>query len=107
MTERNWTYEKHSTKYPDLFTYTILEPNEDYGKAGDASQHLKRFSVASELDSEENTKLIIKAVNNYDNLLATLKEIKDFCAETGYTPSVKEQIIAGKCFVAITKAEAS
>jgi hypothetical protein len=75
MTERNWTYEKHATKYPDLFTYQILQPNEDYGKAGTFSQHIKQFGVC-DLDSEEDTKLIVKAVNNHDKLVEALKAIR-------------------------------
>jgi len=72
--ERNWTYEKHSTKYPDLFTYQILQPNPDAGKPN-VSYSGKHFGVC-DLDSEEDTKLIIEAVNNHDKLIEALKTIR-------------------------------
>ena len=56
---RAWTIQTNDTKYPDIKTYTILEPNPDAGKSG-VSYSGKYFGVTT-LDSKDDAALITAA----------------------------------------------
>ncbi len=78
--KEKWTIQINNTKYEDIKTYTILEPNPDAGKSG-VCYSGKYFGVCT-LDSQEDTNLIVSAVNacieiNPDNPQVVAEAIKD------------------------------
>ena len=67
VSTKQWTVRQNKTAYPDLFTYTILEPNPDAGKSGVVYSG-SHFAVASGMDSKEDTYLMASAPDLYDAL---------------------------------------
>jgi hypothetical protein len=91
---QEWFVRTNKTKYPDLFTYTILEKNPDYVMGKPNS--FREFSVAFELDSKENAYLISAAPDLYEILKEVVK-VYVIKPNTGNT--------ATKVFKALAKAE--
>jgi hypothetical protein len=68
MRTKHWTVQTNSTQYPDIKTYTILEPNPDAGKSG-VCYSGSHFGVTT-LDNEEDARLISAAPDMYQALRA-------------------------------------
>ena len=73
---RQWTIQTNDTAYPDIKTYTILEPNPDAGKAGvpfsgshfgvvTSDSREDAFLIASAPDMLEALKLLQAALTEY------------------------------------------
>uniref|UniRef100_A0A6M3Y617 Uncharacterized protein n=1 Tax=viral metagenome TaxID=1070528 RepID=A0A6M3Y617_9ZZZZ len=56
-------------------------------------------------EEHANAHRIVTAVNAFDDMYEALKEIKQICAGGAYEENIERQIIAGKCFIALAKAE--
>ncbi len=69
--KREWTVKVNPTKYEDIKTYTILEPNPDAGKTG-VCYSGDFFSVTT-LDSKEDAQLIAASPMMYEALKEMLK----------------------------------
>jgi len=67
-----WIVRTNKTRYPDLFTYDILEANPDAGKSG-VCYSGEYLAVASGLDSKENARLMAAA----PKMRKALEEILD------------------------------
>ena len=61
-----WKVTKHATKYPDLFTYSIIQaqPDPDFNTV---------CGITSELDSETDAEFICRACNSHEDLLEACK----------------------------------
>jgi hypothetical protein len=103
MKFQNWIVRTNKTKYPDLYTYTILEENPDHYKGG--ANNPDYFSVASELDSKENAYLISASHDMYTVINKTIESIENAINEQGVhfhanlLPELKNAIAKaeGKC----------
>jgi len=102
---QEWHVRTNPTKYPDLFTYTILEKNPDYVMGKPNS--FREFSVAFELDSKENAYLISSAPDMYKALTmllnyAMIHEVKGVIYPEG---SHEEWISKAKLAIAKARGE--
>ena len=77
ITPAPWTIKVLKTKYPDLFTYTVLGVN----TTPDASYSGAAFTVASELDSLDDARLIAAAP---DLLFACDLALQDYMADNSF-----------------------
>lgn len=66
MAKQEWYIRTNPTKYPDLFTYDVLEHNPEYVKGKPNS--FESYGVVSGLDSREDAQLISAAPDMYEAL---------------------------------------
>jgi hypothetical protein len=71
---QKWIVRTNPTKYPDLFTYDVLEVNPDYVMGKPNSP--KYFGVACGLDSKENAYKISASCEMYEALKLLLTEVR-------------------------------
>jgi hypothetical protein len=53
----------------------------------------------------DRAEFIVKACNNYNELVKALKEIKQFVTDNEFIGSAEQQIIGATCFMALQKAK--